>query len=194
MAMRNRKTIITAFVLVAVMLMAVGFAALSTDLFIAGNATISADRAQTEFDTLIKFDEVKSSDIVTTSTGSTAHVLTKTNDKQMDISVNSLALNGETATFTFRVLNESTEHDALASIETFKIMGNTLTANGDGVYTDSDGWISAKVVWTDTDLEKAVDAENLGEASFQIIFTLLKTPTEQVVRSINITIDATTVD
>ena len=49
MTMRNRKTVITAFILVAVMLMAVGFAEMSDDLFITGNAKITAENAETAF-------------------------------------------------------------------------------------------------------------------------------------------------
>ncbi len=188
--MRNRKTVIVAFMLVAVMLMAVGYAALTTDLHIGGNATINADQAQSEFDTLIKFDDVKPTDIETAGTSGSVDVITKTADKSMDLGVNSLALKDETATFTFRVLNYS-DHDCIASIETLKIMGNVLTATG-GVYTDS--WIEATVAWEDATLEAATDASTPGMATFEITFKLRQNPTEQVVRSINITIDATTND
>ncbi len=44
--MKNRKLVITAFVLVAVLLMAVGFAALVDDLYVTGTAGISADDAR----------------------------------------------------------------------------------------------------------------------------------------------------
>jgi hypothetical protein len=188
--MRNRKTVIVAFMLVAAMLMAVGYAALTTDLFIGGNATINADKAQSEFDTLIKFDDVKTGDTTTNGTGSSVDIITKTADKSMDIGVNSLALKDETATLTFRVLNFS-DHNCDATIETFKIMGVPLTATG-GVYTDE--WIEATVVWDDAVLEAATDSSTPGVATFTITFKLLQNPTEQVVRSINVTIDATTND
>ena len=189
MTMRNRKNVIVAFVLVAVMLMAVGYAALTTDLHITGNATITSDQAQDEFQGKIHFDEVNlATDITTNGTSGAANTLSKTGDKAMNLGVNSLGLDGETATFTFRVINES-EHEATASIETIKIMGVELTPNGEGVYTDE--WISAKVTWVDSALE-ASDGVNHGEAEFTITFTLLKSPTTQIVRSINVTIDATT--
>ena len=188
--MRNRKTVIVAFMLVAVLLMAVGYAVLSTDLYIGGNATINADKAQSEFDTLIEFDEVKTGDIATNATGSSVDVITKTGDKSMDIGVNSLALKNETTTLTFRVLNYS-DHNCDATIESFKIMGVALTESG-GVYLDE--WIEAKVEWIDDDLEAATDASTPGVATFKITFKLLQNPTEQVVRSINVTIDATTND
>ena len=47
--MKNRKLVITAFVLVAVLLMAVGFAAMSDDLFITGSAGITAENAESAF-------------------------------------------------------------------------------------------------------------------------------------------------
>ena len=40
--MRNRKTVIVAFMLVAVLLMAVGYAVLSTDLYIGGKINDTA--------------------------------------------------------------------------------------------------------------------------------------------------------
>jgi hypothetical protein len=47
--MKNRKLVITAFVLVAAMLMAVGFAAMADDLYITGNAKITAKNAESAF-------------------------------------------------------------------------------------------------------------------------------------------------
>ena len=49
MTMRNRKTVITAFILVAVMLMAVGFAALADDLYITGTAKVLQTNAENSF-------------------------------------------------------------------------------------------------------------------------------------------------
>ena len=49
MTMRNRKTVITAFILLAVMVMAIGFAAMSDDLYITGSAGITAEHAETAF-------------------------------------------------------------------------------------------------------------------------------------------------
>ena len=70
MTMRNRKTVITAFILVAVMVMAIGFAAMADDLYITGSANITAENAETAFGEDIYFTKaVMSADRGTASIG-----------------------------------------------------------------------------------------------------------------------------
>ena len=56
--MKNRKVIVTAFLLVAVMLLGVGYAAVSDTLNFNGDATISNDQVQKEFDLDVKIAAV----------------------------------------------------------------------------------------------------------------------------------------
>ncbi|MBO5907109.1 MAG: hypothetical protein J6Q85_03025 [Clostridia bacterium] len=48
--MKNRKVIVTAFLLIAAMILGVGYAAISDTLFFSGDATISDEQVQSEFD------------------------------------------------------------------------------------------------------------------------------------------------
>ena len=62
MTMRNRKTVIVAFMIVAVMLMAVGFAALTDTLTVDGTAGVDLDDSSEVFDGDIYFSKVISGD------------------------------------------------------------------------------------------------------------------------------------
>lgn len=52
--MKNRKVIVTAFLLVAVMILGVGYAAVYDDLNFSGDALLSTDQVQHEFDADVK--------------------------------------------------------------------------------------------------------------------------------------------
>jgi hypothetical protein len=122
MTMRNRKTVITAFVLVAVMLMAVGFAALTDNLIIEGEANVGTTAAQSAFEDDIYFvSAVQHStsvlpEVVATRTANEAAV-GQTNNDSVTYKVKGLALKGESVTFKFTVKNDSTEFDAKISID-----------------------------------------------------------------------------
>ena len=81
--MKNRKTIVVAFLLVAAMLLGVGYAALTDTLTIIGNAHIDVDTANKTFDEKVYFSDAEA----TSSTG------TGTKD---DVA----AFNDDDATFT----------------------------------------------------------------------------------------------
>ena len=192
--MKNRKTILVAFMLVACMVVGVGYAALSTELSITGNATFKADQAQNEFSGDIYFSETAVIGTPSNPTPAGTDTAVRTSDKAMDIAINSLSVKGDTTSFTFTIENSSLEHDANLSIKTLKFMGVTITDdNSDGVYEGE--WLDAKVEWIDgTTLSRATDETTPSTAQLKITFTLKKSPTETVVRSINIAIDATTSD
>ena len=198
--MKNRKTVIVAFMLIAAMLLAVGYAALTVDLFIGGNATVNAGQSQDEFEGDIYFDEVDpANDIVTYAANpAAADTATRTSNTQMTIGVNSLSLADEYVEFTFTVVNESL-HEVELSIEEFKIMGTPYTEGVSGWY-EGDEWIEAKVEWAGGSNVLAAGVEDINgditPSTKDVTFTfkLLKNPTAQIVRSINVTIDATTTD
>lgn len=114
--MKNRRRIIVAFMLCAVMLLGIGYAALTDDLFITGDATLNTTQAQKEFDEDIYFSDaaVKSTTGSYTSDGGVAVV-----DKAEVVSPDSarfnvltLAKQNETVTFVYTITNDSTEFDA----------------------------------------------------------------------------------
>ncbi|MBQ8566691.1 MAG: hypothetical protein IJ445_03805 [Clostridia bacterium] len=193
--MKNRKTVVVAFLLVCCMILGVGYAALTVDLNLTGNATFNPGQAQNEFTEDIYLGN---SAVIEKSNGTAPDsTYTKTTKHSADLAVNSLALDGNTVTYTITVYNESV-HEAELSIKSLKIMGDPQTESGGGLYT-GDEWLSTKVEYPSGSTIAAGTDNGGGSITpssipVKITFTLLKNPTSTVVRSINITFTATTTD
>ena len=102
--MKNRKTVIVAFMLVAVLLLGIGYAALTDTLTIIGNAHIDIGAANTTFDEKVYFSDAQATS--TTGTGTTADVVSYTAD-DATFTANKLAVKGEKSVFTFTITNDS---------------------------------------------------------------------------------------
>jgi len=100
MTMRNRKSIIVAFMLIACMLFAVGFAALNDTLDIEGDMEVSHTNAQTAFDEEVYFSNVS------TGSGYTAEILT-TNPDKGNFTITGLAGKDDTVSITFTIQNDN---------------------------------------------------------------------------------------
>lgn len=112
--MKNRKTVVVAFLLVAIMILGVGYAALSDTFVLNGNATVSKDSATDAFN-----EDVVLLGIVTSGTGDGATVVSDVTDiatygytascnvaqDTASYHVYSLKGAGDTKTITFRVKN-----------------------------------------------------------------------------------------
>lgn len=138
--MRNRKTVVVAFLLVAVMLLGIGYAALTDTLTIIGNAHVDLDTANKTFDERIYFSDAKATS--TTGTGTTDDVASFTAD-DATYTVNKLAVTGEKSVFTFTITNVSNV-DAIISVGSTKLSGaenpsNTNTDKFNVEYTYPDG-------------------------------------------------------
>jgi hypothetical protein len=150
--MKNRKTVVVAFMLVAAMLLGVGYAALSDTLTITGDATVNKSGAQEAFNEDIYF-----SDAVANQTGNTASVDTDDNDKAT-FKVESLKGQGDTATFTFTIKNAG---DVNASVAV-----PTITNSNETYFTITTDW------GNDAKALAAGDSINVV-----VTITLVKTPT-----------------
>lgn len=100
MTMRNRKSIIVAFMLIACMLFAVGFAALNDTLDIEGDIEVSHANAQHAFDEEVYFSNVS------TGSGYTAEILSTNNDKG-NFTVTGLEGKDDTVSITFTIQNDN---------------------------------------------------------------------------------------
>lgn len=143
--MKNRKTIIVAFLLVAAMAIGVGYAALTDTLTIIGNAHIDLDEANKTFDEKVYFSGSAAS--ATTGSGTTDDVASHTAD-DATFTANKLAVVDEYSVFTFTITNDSNV-DALISVNTTKLSGvaNPSNTNEDKFtveYTYPDGMTVAK--------------------------------------------------
>ena len=149
--MKNRRTVVVAFLLVAVMLLGIGYAALTDTLTIIGNAHVDLDTANKTFDERIYFSAAEATD--STGTGATADVASFTAD-DATYTVNKLAITGEESTFTFTIKNDSNV-DAIISVGDTKLSGaenpsNTNTDKFAVEYTYPNGMTVAKAGGTIT--------------------------------------------
>ena len=104
--MKNRRNVIVAFLLVAVLLLGVGYATLTDTLTIIGNATIDQNAANNKFDENIYFSAAEF--VVSTGTGKQGEdKAILTTDDDATFTAHSLAYVGEAATFKFTVKNDS---------------------------------------------------------------------------------------
>ncbi len=104
--MKNRKFIIVAFVLISVMVIGIGYAAL-TDIFIMdGNAVVNQTKENTVFDENIYISNAVVNGSGTSGVADTAST-DSTNPDKASFTVKSLALEGEEPTFVFTIKNDS---------------------------------------------------------------------------------------
>ena len=123
--MKNRKIVVVAFLLIAVLLLGVGYAALTDTLTIIGNAHIDVDTANKTFDERIYFSAAEATS--TTGTGTTADTASFTAD-DATYTANKLAVKGEQSVFTFTITNVSNV-DAEITVNTKKLSGDNNPSN-----------------------------------------------------------------
>lgn len=108
--MKNRKTVIVAFLLVAAMLLGVGYAALTDDLYVNGTLKLDADKLADTYDKEVYFTNANNS---TTGTAGVVDTISIGEDANGDANdkvtfvVNSLKTVNEVATFTFKIQNDN---------------------------------------------------------------------------------------
>lgn len=113
--MKNRKFAVVAFLLVAVLALGIGYAALSDTLTIIGNASVSLENANDEFNEDIYF----SAGQVVTGNPSKDSV-TATNTDDASYAVHSLGAQGDYAVLEFTIQNDSA-HTATVVVNSTKL-------------------------------------------------------------------------
>ena len=103
--MKNRRTVIVAFMLIAVMVLGVGYAALSDTLTIIGNANIDLAAAEDGFDKKVYFSAAEATS--STGTGSTADTASCEDVDNATYTVHKLAAKDEQSVFTFTIKNDA---------------------------------------------------------------------------------------
>ena len=134
--MKNRKTIIVAFVLVACMLIGVGYAALSTRLDITGNVNVSKESIDNQFAEDVYFcagsfvAEGDSKFDVTSGLATQDQINPTTGGKTASayFTSNNLAAKGDYVIAKFTIANES-DFDVAVTIAATKANGNANMSN-----------------------------------------------------------------
>lgn len=124
--MKNRKTVVVAFLLVAAMLLGIGYANLTTTLTIIGNAHVDIAQAEVNFDNKVYFSEARLG--VSTGTGGTADEISANNTDDATYVVNTLATKGEKSEFIFTIQNDSNVPVKI-SVEPKKLSGAENNTN-----------------------------------------------------------------
>lgn len=170
--MKNRKTVVVAFLLVAVMLLSVGYAALTDVLDITGSADVNQSAAEEAFNEDIFFSAA-----VANQTGNTASVNGDNNDKA-SFTANTLKGAGDFVTFTFTIKNDG-DVDATVTPKLNASLGNT---NPD-YFTVTSDWDGAT---------KTLAAHS--EVTYTVTVALKKTPTQTISGSFLVELTATSVE
>ena len=157
--MKNRRRTITAFILIACLVMGLGYAALTDVLDITGTAEITAGNAQAGFDEDIYFVSAEALQHTSAAKPDKAEILSD-NDNAYFYSYN-LATAGDTASFKFVIKNDS---DLEVTITP------TLTSDA-GANTNTE-WFSLVSDWAGQ--PKTVAANS--EIEYTVTITLKKTP------------------
>ena len=158
--MKNRKTVVVAFLLIAVMLLGVGYAALTDVLDITGSADVNQSAAEESFNEDIHFTAA-----VANEAGNTASVNADNNDKA-SFTANTLKGKGDKATFTFTITNAG-DVDA--------VITPAISSNTNSTYFKITSDWMVEGVSTAKDLPA-----NTAELTYTVTVELLQTPTETI--------------
>ncbi len=143
--MKKRRIAIVSFLILAVLVMGVGFAALTDNLFIKGEATLATTSAQSNFDQDVYFVNAAVATTTGTNTGEDTAVIGATDNDSATFYVKTLGNKDEYVTFTFTIKNDSEEFDALITLDannptTTDSTNFTITysTTNDGIASDSE--------------------------------------------------------
>ena len=159
--MKNRKTVVVAFLLISAMLLGIGYAALTDVLDITGSADVNQSAAEEAFNEDIYFSAA-----VANETGNTASVNADNNDKA-SFTAATLKGKGDKVTFTFTIKNAG-DVDATVTPKLNASLGNT-----------NPEYFSIKSDWDGA--AKTLAAHS--EITYTLTVELLKTPTETIAGS-----------
>ena len=187
--MKNRKTVVVAFLLVAALLLGVGYAELTDTLHIAGTAGADTSVAASEFNQDVHFGQMAAGDynfekvdVSITSDGDG-----DTNDKAVIVAEKFTVAN-EQQKITLTIVNTSTEFDAQVTISTSVNVPVTPTGTGEA----HEPIFEAAWEWKDgTTGAKTIAAG--GNAKIVVTITMTETPTEAHQATFAIDLDAVAV-
>jgi uncharacterized repeat protein (TIGR01451 family) len=169
--MKNRKGLI-AFMVLAVMLLGIGYAALTDTLDITGSADVNQSAAEEAFNEDIYFSAA-----VANEEGNTASINADNNDKA-SFTAKTLKGKGDKVTFTFTIKNDGD----IAATVTPKLNATLGNTNPEYFSLTSD-WDGAT---------KTLAAG--GELTYTVTIELLKTPTETVAGSFLVELTAVSIE
>lgn len=194
--MKNRKIVVASFLLIAVLLMGIGYAAVSDTLNFDGDAVINGEQVQHEFDIDVKITAVADDDMVWAEYASSSVEINKADDLIVNIiddtadnvqdsakfQIYSLSDAGDEQVIWFKVENES------AHVATLN--PSLVTEQGTGDYFTAEYKIYETDGTTETLELPAKDGDVNGEVWVKLTVTLKNTPSEAYSASFSFSIGA----
>lgn len=179
--MKNRRIVIVAFLLVAVLVMGIGYAALSDNLFIKGEATLAATSAQASFEDDIYFKEVSVKSTTGTAGKDDTIAIGATDNDSATFHIYSLGQKDEVVVFKFTIANDSTEFDAVVSLD-----------SGFPTTTDSTNFtITYSIADDGTVNEGPITCPKSSTVDVYVTVLLKNSPTENQTAAFNVNLTAT---
>ena len=157
--MKNRKTIITSFLLLAGLTLGVGYAAISNTLTVTGAVNLGTD----EKNFSVVFDSVEQD--ANEVKRWTATINENTINSTLTVNANALDTKGDTIDVDYTIRNLSRANDLIASLGEITVT-NTNTA-----------WYTVEAGWVDSSVTELAYNET---AVFNVKITLVNTPTESI--------------
>ncbi len=193
--MRTRRFTITAFLLAAIMVLGIGFAALADELDINGTVEISGTQAETTFDGDVHFDSVNF-DVAqhVVKTGSTQHTSNATAGGNVSFSADSDTVTfmsttfadlGDTTAITLTIVNEYIKAVKVTAVITFTNNGDSCfdaAITGSGWTLGVDGKYTADIAAS----TKEGDTGAHGTTTFVFAVRLINLPEDTLNSVINV--------
>lgn len=187
--MKNRKIVVVAFMLIAVLLMSVGFAELTDVLTIDGTAKADTTVSATEFEDDVYFS---ATNIVTDGTGNKAASQIKEGRDAATITADHFTTKNQVVKVKFTIANDSPDFDAKLTL-TANANGNVALDNGenadhDPVFTVTWSWAEDAITGGETTIAAGTSKD------VWVTITLNETPIEAHSVSFNITYNVEAVE
>lgn len=111
--MKNRRNIIVAFLLCACLIVGIGYASLTTQLYLKGSAKIDKTLAESVFDAAIIWESVE---VVSSTTGSTTKVKASIDDTKDIVTITADGLDTKKEVITVTAIMKNTSEDTVATV------------------------------------------------------------------------------
>ena len=181
--MKNRKVVVIAFLVVAAMLMGIGYAALTDTLTITGDLKADTSVSQPEFDADIYFS---STSIVSDDTGNMAASQILEGRDDAKITAQHFTTAGQKVKVKFTIANDSTEFAARLTPTALNVTNGT-----EGTENEHEAIFDVVWSWNENSVDQSTfDLQPGTSKDLWVTIELSVTPTEEHTANFNVQFNA----
>ncbi len=181
--MKNRKIVVIAFLVVAAMLLGIGYAALTDTLTITGDLKADTSVSQPEFDADIYFS---STSVISDDTGNKAASQILEGRDDAKITAQHFTTAGQTVKVKFTIANDSTEFAARLTPTVL-----TVTNGTEGTENEHESIFTVAWSWNENSVDNSVFDLQPGQTKdLWVTIVLDVTPTEAHTANFNVAFNA----